>query len=468
MSWQSSEYTLFTRYADAGRKQFPELEPLDAAVPEDAAYVGPIYPLKEGQRHRQDRLGNSYATVGADNIALELQNECEAAGRVLYPVYVESDAVLTDGVETVIEWVLAFSRDCLGVPVEDCTLYFSGKRSIHVHTYRYVVGETDRKQLKALAETFADETGAKLDTGIYSRKRQFRLPGVNHEDTGDGKIEIQPDWSSGRIARAIGPSESDPVSPFTSGLSGHGRLTLPESGHDSPTTDVDPVLNRARTSPEFSPYAKAKRKDRSVAVVRVLGGAFARKAVRHGATLVPAHFYAAIGCDGQYTKHGHDAPLQLSETDYGKWDYTEGDVVVVIGGQSRNSRIFEIDELEAIELAEDYLHPEHGSRDAALSYLSERDYDVGATGPPRPDERRAVRPVADGGKTEAQRLKEQAETRGIETLDRVQMRSVAGRLMAIDGRDAAKEWFRRMFGSRYDPDITERELDSVQEQFPNL
>lgn len=99
--------------------------------------------------------------------------------------------------------------------------------------------------------------------------------------------------------------------------------------------------------------------------------------MRNGAPLVLAYFYGAQGCAGEeYTKEDEHAPLQLSARDFEKWDYEPSDNVVVVDGQSRNSRIFRVESWHA-NVATLALIGEEGSRQAALDYLESEVYDVG-------------------------------------------------------------------------------------------
>ena len=270
------------------------------------------------------------------------------------------------------------------MPFHTCTLYCSGNRSIHVHVPRFVAGEDQREHLKERAETFCEETGAELDCGLYYAKRMFRLPGVEHAKTGLRKVEIQSEWDHTRIIRES--EEANAVIPESyEAVLRHVFASQPSLTVDTPQTTLNPphdlfhVLDSDKTvlefksderdietplieqkqypddpaeattwlqynAKEFSPYALASGNGRSVAVLEVKGGAFARDDVRNGAPLIPAYFYGARGCAGEeFTKTDEHAPLQLSARDFEKWDYEAGDDVVIIGGRSRNSRIFRVE-----------------------------------------------------------------------------------------------------------------------------
>lgn len=90
----------------------------------------------------------------------------------------------------VAEWLVTFAEDRLGLSRDEYSLYYSGNRSLHLHTDKFVPGEDGRKWLKQQAEDFTEKTEADLDTGIYQRKGQFRLSGVEHRKTGLHKVNI--------------------------------------------------------------------------------------------------------------------------------------------------------------------------------------------------------------------------------------------------------------------------------------
>lgn len=496
-------------------RQASTLKPINEPIPEQANTASPVYLLTEQQYIRHQELDNPYGVAGATSIATELQRECEQAGRVLYPVYGESDA-LENGVALpqIVEWLTDFVNSELGVPPEDCTWYFSGNRSIHAHVPRIVRSKGTLQRLKDMATRFCEDTGAELDTGIYSRKRQFRLPGVTHEGTGLSKIEIDPGWSHAQIIRAGNSSVEPPTSyvealeltyrpvleetPEATGRPPGGSvflskvdmeaatLTLPTSSErletplieqenpppQEPAREIWDAYNRK----EFSPYANASGEDRSVAIVKVFGGAFARESVRDGTTLVPAWVIGAVGCDGEFTLFRRHAPLQLSKSDYEKWDYGEGDFVAIIGGQSRNSRIFELKASDATA-ATSVLSPEEGGRQAALSYLETEGYDVGASGggggsrsqpvaSTQTDSERVL-PV-DVPTTEASELQRRAEQKGIQTIQHTEIARVGSRLLSKYGWDPTWEWFREQYGADFDPVVTWRQLESLVAAYPDL
>lgn len=221
---------------------------------------------------------------------------------------------------------------------------------------------------------------------------------------------------------------------------------------------------------EFSPYANAARGSRSVVVFRVLGDLF-EKDTKHGRYQhVPALIYAGHGCTGtDYTKYHEYAPVQLSTIDAEKWDYDTGDTVVLIGGQSRSSRIFRIPEDHATVLAETHLHYETGDREEALAYLDAHGYDTGhnptrshsATTKP---ERTSANEVWDS--TTAAALERRAERDGINTLTHRERRRIAFRLLKR-GWQYAWDWFEEQYGTDFDPTITHQQLADCIRAFPD-
>lgn len=500
---------------DKGPARSPKLRTIFEPVPKGAITASPVYFVPRDRYEHQEDRDSGYDVEDVTSIATELQDECEVddeKNRVLYPVHIESDAYHEEGPEMLNEWFREFVEDYLDVPFHTCTLYFSGRRSIHVHVPRFVKGEDDRKRLKEQAEAFCDETGADLDLGIYSRKRLFRLPGVEHEKSGLSKVEIQSTWDHTRIVRES--NESNPSVPrtyahvlwrvfvsqesLTSGTAQspgcelHNLFNVLDSDKTVLTFDTEeanveekeiepPLIERVDECPdnpadvvewvmynakEFSPYALASGNPRSVAALQIKGGAFARKYKRDTATMIPSYFYGAVGCNGQFTKEDEHAPLQLSKPDYGKWDYEPGDTVVVIGGGSGSSRILNVDVWEATIVGH-ALTGEDGSREAALDYLIDQGYDVGSSGSMSSrskdsdassreapsGEARSIWPARSNPKTRAEELQRKAEQEGIDTLSHNDRIRVACRHLR-QGWKPTWEWFEEQFGSDFKPELT--------------
>ncbi|PSP54587.1 hypothetical protein BRC82_09705 [Halobacteriales archaeon QS_1_67_19] len=486
-----------------------------------------MYLLSEDQRDRQRQLETGYEISEYTSIATELQDECERMDGVLYPVHIESDAFPEVCFETTIDYMTDFIEEELNVSPGDCTFYFSGNRSIHAHVPKFITREDNREQLKECAEEFNDERGAEFDLGLYSRKRQFRLPGVTHEKTGLPKVEIEPEWEHDEIIQTA--SKSNPILPDTYGevidtVFGEPGLTIIPNAPDDeqratrnqanewaeelggPSSVVSfgfsessievPLIEQAEQPsdptlmPEwasynthpFSPYANASGNPRSVAVVKVKGGAFARDEVTIGGgsrpvhALVPAYFYGAISCDGEFTKDRVHAPLQLSKQDYRKWEsrgFEPGEKLVIIGGKSGSSIIFHVSSWEATE-AGHALTSEVGNRQKALDYLANRGYHIGSggtggstssTGKHRAKQSDRIRPVQNP-QTLAAELQHQAEQDGVESLEHDERRRVAFRVLKIGSWHSAWEWFETQYGEDFKPEYTRKEFVSVIEAKP--
>jgi hypothetical protein len=442
---------------------------------------------------------------------MELQDECEKSGRVLYPLYIENDDYDKSRVEVIIREITEVIETMFNLESGRCTWYYSGSRSLHVHVPMFVT-EASLPTLRQTVKDYARSLDTKLDTGIYSRKRQFRLPGAVHRKTGLRKAEIRPDWSHEEIFRASNDGTPLPATALDLIQSvfsqSYGRTTPQEQEEkvtewllnvfdsDEHLFDPAPKTVEARLLPqemslapsreqqsvwdaynrkEFSPYANAGGKTgRSVAVLRPIGGPFSR-VDEPSRVYVPAHFFAAISCAGKsFIKYDEHAPVQLSDRDREKWEFGVGENVVIIGGRSRNSRIFTVDNTTARTL-KTHLNPETGSRRTALSYLKRKGYDVGTSGSAsRTRKSRSSRgtyeqvlPATDP-RTEAGVLQQRAEQKGIHTLDYLEIRKVGNRLLYKYEWNATWRWFQERYGQDFKPDVTWRELSSIVESYNDL
>jgi len=101
-------------------------------------YASPVYLLtySEWQKHERCKDRPYAVERGKSNIAKQLQTRCETAGRVAYPIYVETDSLdPADGksvsLETAGRWLSEFITSVLDVDVESCSFYHSaGVRSM--------------------------------------------------------------------------------------------------------------------------------------------------------------------------------------------------------------------------------------------------------------------------------------------------------------------------------------------------
>ncbi|WEL22679.1 hypothetical protein [Halorhabdus sp. BNX81] len=508
---------------EKGPRRTPKLRTIFEPIPDDAITASPIYKVPQEQYERQDEFETGHEVKGESSIAKEIQDECEADDRVLYPIHIESDAYQDVGPETLISWFREFVEDYLEVSFNTCRLYFSGNRSIHVHVPRFVSGEANREQLKELAESFCEETGADLDTALYSRKRLFRLPGVEHEKSGLPKVEIASTWDHTRIFRkshetnpSVSVSYADVLwdvfvqESLTNGKLPHSAdqprdlfamlnpdetvLELISEGQEEKAEQENaietPLIEQmefpAKTydvpewiqynGHQYSPYALAAGNPRSVAALEVKGGAFAREDKRNGAPMVPVRFFGAVGCNGQFTKETEHGPLQLSEgpgKDYEKWaenDFEAGDYVVIIGGQSRSSIIHSVAKTEALQVGYRLIR-EDGGRQDALTYLSEQGYGIGTSGSAeasastskdlagKPHE---IWPARESPGTKAEALQKVSEREGIENLSHNERVRVACRHLRY-GWEPTWEWFEDQFGTQFKPHVTWEFLSGIVE-----
>ncbi|WP_348609981.1 hypothetical protein [Halobaculum rarum] len=480
-----------------GQTQELKLRSLYEPVPEEAITSSAIYFVTDDQLARLEKFAdNPYAIKGSKNIVKEIQGECEDADRVRYPVYAESDA-RDDGVSftTMTEWIRGFVESELNDSPAECTFWYSGSRSIHVHVPKFLT-HTQLTEVRRRAEQFCEERDAELDTGIYKAKQQFRLPGATHRKSAGAfqKVRIDPSWENDRIIRTAGENHSRPESyldmletTFSPQMDGEGfalDLDTPEDDIETPLIERKEYPENAYDVPEwsmywsqeFSPYAKAVGNPRSLAVFEVKRGAFAREDKRNGAPMVPVWFIGAIGCDPNFTKETEHGALQLSEgkgKDYEKWvngEYRPGDYVVIHGGQSRSSIIHSVTKIEALQ-AGYHLIREGGGRNAARRYLSDQGYEVGASGSKgtttssggtSSGEPKGIFPARKNSGNPAEDLQRKAELDGIESITHPQRVRVACRHLR-QGWEPTWNWFKEQYGSDFDSDLTWKLLRGVVE-----
>lgn len=369
----SQTYDPYIRYGfvEDGDFRQGKLRPLSDPIPPDAvtASLG-IYFLTSREKYLVSQ------GVGAKFI----QNNCEEDGRVAYTIVAESDA-LEDKVEaqTIIEWLIDFAENTLDLDKNEYQLYFSGHRSIHLHT-DYYVPEGGLDFIKKEAQEFNQIQNAELDTGIYTSKRQFRLIGAEHQETGLYKISVPSDSDRDQLIK-LGLQDPNLDIPHSLPSNGAGnnlvagnssRRALPDKYESrllskyikDAGSQIDEKsvahLDGSYTNRYFSPYAKTEDGERSVCVFEPVNSPFCwmeTKEIR-----VPSIIHGARGADGEYVIRNKKAPVILSKSDFRKFEYQSGEFVVIIGGQSRSSRIFTVDkfdkDLVATELT---FHEDQGS-----------------------------------------------------------------------------------------------------------
>lgn len=510
----------FVRFAtDGGQSQQPVLRPIDSPIGEGISTVGPIYWLTDDQIERQNDLQNPYGVKGAPNIATELQDECEAAGRVRYPLYVESDDLESDHapidvLDTVKEYV-----ERLGVDPAVCRWYHSGGRSFHAHLPAYTIGD-HLPTLRDDARSFNDGRDVTIDPAVYSSKRQFRLPGVIHDRTGAPKLAIDIDaddpmpskrrqieairsgdekpetyadyWRSVRWSEWV-PGDSPSITTTTStpytardsgtktSVSDGSRGSVSSEGGGSVLNPYlnDPhpqELNRRRNGAVFSPYANAGNGDRSVVVFEAKGDPFEE----NGAMYVPAYVLAGVGCDPSYTVFHQDRPVKLSKPDVDKRRWQDGDTVVMIGGRSRSSLIYDLSYTKAKMLegtlsGDGYWRDEYDPTEAKADAIDVLKgdwfgFDVGSSGASTgrtPDERpqEPMDPSDPNDRTDAASIRFAIENGSREpTYD--DMVRVSCRLLRLRGWRETVEWIADVYGPSFDAGRTHSHLTAIVGAYP--
>lgn len=475
----------YVRYGDQEGKQKPTLHSIDEPIPDDATTVSPIYYLKSEEINRQDNLSNPYAIQQSHPIATELQNNAEADNRVLYPVIAESDSG-DDGIKLskIANGLCRFAGKYLDLTISELTLWYSGNRSIHIHTGELVTSK-GWERLQELTKEFnqSNSSDVEIDTGLYSRKRQFRIPGVKHEKTRGRKVEIDQTWSHNKIFkqsqashRTVPRTYRDMLTEVVPQSVGELRVNQDiEQPNSSSETNTDKVLSsrdrytgrlaRAYDGPPISPYANADSDGlHSVTIVHVLDKPFERD----GHNYVPCLVYGAIGGGGDYRVFGEDEfyvrrPVKLSAHDIKKWDYEFSDRVVILGGKSRRSRIHTINRHEATILK--HILQDKG-RKSAINYLNERGYETGKTGM---NGSLQNQPSEDSARnTEAARLKRQIEQEGLGAVENEYktILRISCRLLRIGGWDEAWTWIEEVYGDNFDPEQTHQKLAKIVRSYP--
>jgi hypothetical protein len=410
-------------------------------------------------------------------------------GRSAYAFVAESDT-LEDGTEaqTIIDWLSTFAEDWVGV--DEYSFHYSGNRSIHLHTSKFISAD-ELDDLRQMAKEFNEECNADLDTSVYKKNAQFRLIGAEHQKTGMHKVPITANADRADCIKAAQQPPDRKQWPFTlprpthhdedtlDRLASQFPLSNPPTSHYRPgfaamsplPSEIEgQVLRGVYKSPKegsvdfgpyarpFSPYKKTGTSNRrSIIVMKQDGGLRQDRNTRD--IYVPAQIkYAVGGGDGSFTRSESKSLVKLSPRDFQKWVYEEGDTVIIIGGNSGSSRIFEVEEITAI-LVSNALEVE--GRTKALEILSNRGYEIGSSGYHgsrfHDESQRA-------GETDAAKIKREIES-GTRERTYENILRVACRLLRIEGWDAAYEWCRETFGTDFDPKRTHKQLKDLVETY---
>lgn len=465
----------FVRFCDDG-KQEPELRRANESIPEGSGFASPIYYLTLPEKEEQSNLDNPYA-ISEGNMANHLQNRVEAERREYYPIYVESDAEVP--LDKQARWIRKFAREELEVNPDEGSWYYSGGGSIHLHLPK-LVRQSDLEVLRGLTKEFEHD----LDPQIYTRKRQFRLPGAKHDTTGLPKVAINPEWSHERIVREAATSDVSTPDTYEEVLTqtfGKDVMRSPESylwRTDDPTESGrhdwethTPNMGygtlqkwKAHYSSPVSPYAKAGNGQRSLLVAKVHDGVYAEKRETHyhegggkrPQIFVPCEVFAFWGCDREYTVSHEYRPVRLSKGDYAKFEESkigEGDFFVLIGGQSRKSILHTPGTFEAKTIAGST------SFSGGIETLEWLEYDTGESN--SIDSQYNTNTDRQNDETRASRLQKRAENEGIESLSHGERLLIALRLLSTRGIDGTREWFKAQYGDEYDPEVTNTHLKSA-------
>lgn len=477
----SEPLTPVVRYG-MSEKQLPEVHTIHEPIPEKATTVSPVYFVTDAQLGWQNRLSNPYRVSENSMIANVLQDEAESEGRVLYPVIAESDSA-EDGasIDKVAREVSQFAQQQLEFSPDNFSLWYSGNRSVHVHTGSFVE-QHGWDRIKKLAREFnqSGESTVELDTGLYGSKRQFRLPGVKHRDTDGRKVQIEREWSHTRTVRVSQTADRttpetyvDVLNKTIPGLvTDISRQQVPktdqtaddqsEEDEQIPTTLAAWRNHWRHNDHPLSPYANADADDlHSVSLVKVMGEPFERG----GSHFVPCDVLGAIGGDGDYRVFADGwpipRPLKLSGRDIEKWNYEKPAYVVILGGRSRQSRMHEVDSFEANMLRAAL---EIDGRQPGLDLLDHWGYDTGSTGmngTPRSSQSTTSEP------SDAEKLQRKIERKGLDAVDNVYdaLFKISCRLLLLRGWDGTWEWLKKVLGEEFDPSETYRRLSTIVETY---
>lgn len=445
----------FVRYTvtdDEGLIQTP-LQPIDEPAPDGAIYESlGVYFVSDSQRE----------WLSKGRPSKNVQHQCRTDGQAYYRVVAESDA-LQDGKEAteVSRWLATFADDYLGIDEYD--LYFSGNRSIHLETDRFVDAD-GWQSLKELVRAFNRETSGDLDTAIYSTLPQWRRVGVEHRKTGLRKVPIDADDTrSELVSKAISadtdtlvgePKDNDVTIVDTDSLSTEigDRLLRP---HINPPS-VDETDDRTDPEKPVSPYALTGEGQRSLILFRPFVDPCERT---DGDQYAFGKVIEAIGADGNFTRSDSFCDVLLSAKDVRKWSVEPGEYVAIIGGRSFDSKLIDVDE-DDLSIARQ-LMIEDGKREA-IDELDRLGYDVGESR--RVDSQYS--PENPNNRTEAASIK-----RAIEAGDREPnydaVFRVSCRLLRLRGWRETVEWIEDVYGDRFDSQRTHAHLSAIVEAYPD-
>ena len=445
----------FVRYTvkDDGLTQTP-LRPIDDPVPDGAIFESlGVYFVSDSQQDWLEKGGQSR----------NIQHQCRQDGRTYYRVVAESDA-LEDGIEAtkVSQWLNEFADDYLGIDADEYDLYFSGNRSIHLETDRFVDADGWRS-VKELVRAFNRETDGDLDTAIYSTLPQWRRIGVEHRKTGLRKIPIDAaDDRSAIVSKAIESEKSTSMIPPV-----HNAVTIDDRRPVSAQIDdrvLRPHINPPstegtdnRTEPEkpVSPYALTGDGQRSLILFRPFVDPSERT---DGDQYVFGKVVEAIGADGNYSRSNSFCDVLLSSKDVRKWSIDPGDYVAIIGGRSFDSKLLPID-ADDVSIISDIMADD--GKAGAIDELDRLGYDVGESR--RVESQYSAENPND--RTEAASIKRAIDA-GRREPDYDGIFRVSCRLLKLRSWRETVQWIAEVYGSDFDPQRTHAHLSAILEAWP--
>lgn len=494
--------TGFVRYAETNENGAPDqihrLHRLSEPIPPNADFVSPIYLLTDEQTILHDKLladDKRFCVQDYTSIAPKIQTECEKDGRVLYPILIESDTEVPH-YEMRAE-LKQFIREVLEIKPSRGKWFFTGGTSLHVHLPYHVSNETDLIRLRRETKQYNENAKVTVDASNFIKKNLIRLPGAKHHNTGIEKTPISfkfPDKQlqkliaqlkagvfeeqSGRITHTVGTTEIRHYSLIEELCLTDDISTPIIEQRDSPIGRKNFKLWKRYNRHPFSPYANTGNGRRSIVVGKVKGGLFCRKkgisGNRQKQTYVPMFVDGAVSADGEFTMWDENAPIQLSEPDREKWDYHDGNIIVLIGGQSRSSRIIQLENsftrniIYGILLNDsEEFWTELDGRKNAFEYLEDLGYNTGSAVLNSSD-KDSVNTGKESKRSDAFEIQRQAEKGDIESLTHEERLTVANRLLRIRGWDETIDWFQTQYGNRYDEAITRKFLRTLAMKYEDL
>ena len=267
------------------------------------------------------------------------------------------------------------------------------------------------------------------------------------------------------------------------GNSGEDRVAQSEDG-ERPSDEAQAEIWDRRNNDPYSPYSYTDER-RSASLFTVKGEVFFEEdSEGEEIAYVPSRIHAAVNGpleDGiakfETWEHQRDRPVRLSKKDHEKWDFEKGDTILMIGGQSRSSRMIEIpssverDSIRGFLLHDSELSEEDkDGRELLFDLYGDLVGSSGKNGPTCSDtDTSSDSEDSDPSPSRAQELQERAEEGDVEDdLSHQDRLHVANRLLAVKGKEGARGWFREQYGPDFDPEITEKFLDSILAKYPDL